>query len=473
MICLIKKLFKYIGIKNLIILLVLCLLASFFLTISPYFLSDYKINKYFIICFILGSFFLLIFSFLATKLFGNLNYNLKKDAFDNFLKVGNKNDFLLLDIDGSILKKGIFSLTALILSLIIMFLLNFCLTIIFLIFLICILFLCKIFKLKLMKEDMYTQFFSENVISSLPIIKQYGKEKEERKRFSYLCDNNLKVYEKNNIYICIITILNKIFIGFGCVLIIFISGITYLLYFLIFSLCLNNLNSFLFYVKKNKINDLELLDKKEDGIRHDVKGEIEFKNVSFYRGNKVILENLSFKINKGQVAIISSTPSEKEAIISLINKFYLPSKGDILIDGVSTKKININSLKKNVCTDFKEPYFFNGTIKENLRYNALRDKRKLESIGIHNIILKFPSGYDFEIKSYPSNIDRNERYLLSLARAILTNSKILLLGNDEFLDFKTKKTLILGLKEINKNTIILFSNNQISLNDVDKIIVIK
>ncbi|MFN3699772.1 MAG: ABC transporter ATP-binding protein, partial [Dictyoglomus sp.] len=111
----------------------------------------------------------------------------------------------------------------------------------------------------------------------------------------------------------------------------------------------------------------------EDAKDMEIKGEIEFKNVSFsYDGKRKVLDNISFKVKPGEkVALVGHTGAGKTTIVNLLCRFYDPQEGEILIDGVNIKKIRLESLRKQIAVMFQDTFLFSGSILDNIRYGRL------------------------------------------------------------------------------------------------------
>ena len=166
----------------------------------------------------------------------------------------------------------------------------------------------------------------------------------------------------------------------------------------------------------------------------EVKGDVEFKNVSFgYDESKTIINDFSAKVKSGEkVAIVGPTGAGKTTIVKLLMHFYDINSGNILIDKHDINEITTKDLRKNISMVLQDTWLFNGTIKENLKYgcpDATDDEVILaaKSANVHNFIMTLPDKYDTIIDEETSNISQGQKQLLTIARAILADSKILIL----------------------------------------------
>ncbi len=168
--------------------------------------------------------------------------------------------------------------------------------------------------------------------------------------------------------------------------------------------------------------------------KNEVKGDIEFKNIEFtYDGNTTpTIKNFSAKATAGEkIAIVGPTGAGKTTIVNLLMKFYEINKGDILIDGVSTKELSRENIHSLFTMVLQDTWIFDGTIKENIIYNRKnisddRVKEVCEVVGLDHFIKTLPKGYDSEI-SESESISAGQRQLLTIARGMIEDAPFLIL----------------------------------------------
>jgi len=172
----------------------------------------------------------------------------------------------------------------------------------------------------------------------------------------------------------------------------------------------------------------------EDAVElGDIKGEIEFRNVWFaYVGENWVLKDVSFKVKPGEkVAIVGTTGAGKTTIISLILGFYKHQKGEILIDGVPLSKINMKELRKAVGTVRQDVFLFQGDIETNVRlYNDISREKVIEAaqtVNASKFIDLLPDKYEEPVNQRGTTLSEGQRQLLSFARALVMDPKILVL----------------------------------------------
>lgn len=172
--------------------------------------------------------------------------------------------------------------------------------------------------------------------------------------------------------------------------------------------------------------------KKKRKIRR-IKGDVEFKNVSFgYDKGKTIIHDFSAKVKAGQkVAIVGPTGAGKTTLVNLLMRFYEINKGEILIDGVSTKKLSRQTVHDLFSMVLQDTWVFEGTIKENIVYSKdnVSDEEVIaacKSIGFDHFVRTLPKGYETILDSQ-TTISAGQKQLLTIARAMIQNSPMLIL----------------------------------------------
>lgn len=165
-----------------------------------------------------------------------------------------------------------------------------------------------------------------------------------------------------------------------------------------------------------------------------VQGYVEFKHVDFaYNEDEQVIEDLSFKVNRGQiVAIVGPSGAGKSTIASLLPRFYDVTNGSIVIDGMDIRNVTLNSLREQVGIVPQETLLFNGSVYDNILYGRLdATKEEVEAAAkaanAHDFIMGLPEGYDTMLGDRGVNISGGQRQRISIARAILKNPQILIL----------------------------------------------
>lgn len=225
--------------------------------------------------------------------------------------------------------------------------------------------------------------------------------------------------------------------------------------------------------------DIEDLEASE--LMPKIKGTVEFKNVTFgYEQHLPVLHDVSFKIKPGEtIALVGPTGAGKTTITSLISRFYDTNSGEVLIDGKNVKTVNLNSLRSQMGIMLQDTFLFSDTIKENIRYGKLdaTDEEIIaaaKAVSAHDFIMKLEKGYDTQVNERGSRLSVGQRQLISFARALLANPRILIL--DEATSNIDTATEILVQKGINKllhgRTSFVIAHRLSTIRDCDKIMVI-
>lgn len=217
-----------------------------------------------------------------------------------------------------------------------------------------------------------------------------------------------------------------------------------------------------------------------DGIvnNDDINGYVEFKNVSFKYSKHQVLKNVSFTAKPNQItAIVGKTGSGKTTLFNLLLRMYRVNDGKILIDRINIYDYSRDVFNSNVSIVNQKTFIFNMSIRTNLSLIDSNKKRQIDAckrVGIHDFIMSLPDGYSTILKEDATNISGGQKQLLSLARALLTSSKIILLDEvTSSLDPSTTDKIINLLDDLKTDhTIIVITHNKDLMRRADKLIVL-
>lgn len=225
----------------------------------------------------------------------------------------------------------------------------------------------------------------------------------------------------------------------------------------------------------------EYLENFEEGkVLEKVEGKIEFKNVWFaYEGENWILKNISFTIEPGQsVAFVGKTGSGKTTITNLINRFYEIQKGEILLDGINIKDINLRSLREKIGVILQDPFVFARSIKDNIQLNKnFSDEyimKTVELASAEEFVNSLPNGIDEISHERGSSYSSGQKQLLAFARIFAHNPSIFILDEATAnIDTKTEELVQKSVARISKEKTSIFIAHRLStIVNVDKIIVL-
>ncbi|MFC7687731.1 ABC transporter ATP-binding protein [Ureibacillus sp. GCM10028918] len=211
-------------------------------------------------------------------------------------------------------------------------------------------------------------------------------------------------------------------------------------------------------------------------------GDVEFRSVGFhYQPTKPVLHQLSFRAKAGEtIAFVGPTGSGKTTIIQLLNRFYDPTSGEILIDGHDIKQYEMANLRNHIGVVLQDTYLFSGTVRENIRYGKLdatdeEVERAAKTAYAHNFIKYLPQGYDTLLVSGGMNLSQGQRQLIAIARAILEDPDILILDEaTSSVDTMTEVHIQKGLNNLMLGrTSFVIAHRLKTIENADQILVIK
>ncbi|ASW43613.1 ABC transporter ATP-binding protein [Clostridium isatidis] len=223
--------------------------------------------------------------------------------------------------------------------------------------------------------------------------------------------------------------------------------------------------------EKEKENSIEL---------KNIEGKIEFNNVSFSYEDKLVLDGLNLKVEKGKMlALVGPSGGGKSTFCNLIPRFYDVAEGDILIDGTSIYDVTLESLRRNIGIVQQDVFLFTGTIKENILYgnHNATDKEVIEAAkkaNIHDFIMSLPNGYDTYIGERGVKLSGGQKQRISIARVFLKNPPILILDEaTSALDNATEYMIQKALEELcHGRTTIVVAHRLSTIKNADEIIVL-
>ena len=213
----------------------------------------------------------------------------------------------------------------------------------------------------------------------------------------------------------------------------------------------------------------------------DIKGDVEFKNICFkYENGQEVLKDFNLKVEAGKtIAIVGETGAGKSTIVNLLCRFYEPTSGELLIDGVDYRKRSLGWLHSKLGYVLQAPHLFEGTIEENIRYGNLSATREeiIEAAKLVNadeFIQSFKDGYDTKVGEGGNRLSTGQKQLISFARAVLAKPSIFILDEaTSSIDTETEKIIQYGIENIMKGkTSFVIAHRLSTIVNADRIIVI-
>lgn len=214
----------------------------------------------------------------------------------------------------------------------------------------------------------------------------------------------------------------------------------------------------------------------------EMDGSVEFRDVTFgYNPDRPVLKNVSFRVNPGEtVALVGPSGSGKSSAMALVHRFYDVQQGQVLVGGHDVRDLTQESLGRQVAMVLQEPYLFTGTVFENIRYHkteATRDKviEAAKAVGAHDFIMSLADGYEAQLGERGDNLSLGQRQLISFARAIVADAKILVLDEataniDSYTEMQIQKALI---KLLEGRTGLVIAHRLATIRGADRIIVLQ
>jgi ATP-binding cassette subfamily B multidrug efflux pump len=217
-------------------------------------------------------------------------------------------------------------------------------------------------------------------------------------------------------------------------------------------------------------------------LSKDMDGSVEFRDVVFgYSPKHPVLKHVSFKVKPGEtVALVGPTGSGKSSCMSLIHRFYDVQQGQVLVGGHDVRALTQDSLGDQIAMVLQEPFLFTGTVFENIRYHKLEATREkvieaAKAVGAHDFIMRLPDGYDSMLGERGGNLSLGQRQLLSFARALVADAKILVLDEataniDSYTEMLIQKALVTLLEG---RTGLVIAHRLATIREADRIIVLQ
>ena len=347
--------------------------------------------------------------------------------------------------------------------------------------------------------------FVEEMSSGQKTIRAYNREADVIDRFSAKNDETVTAYYKAEYYGSVVGPSVNFMNNLSLSLVSVFGAALYLKQLITIA----NISSFVLYSRKfsgpineiaNIISELQstlsaaervfaLLDEEPEPVdcigmkeAENVRGEVELSDVSFgYTPETTVIKNLSLKVKSGDlVAIVGPTGAGKTTLVNLLMRFYDINSGSICIDGTDVSEITRKSMRLAYSMVLQDTWLFHGTVFDNIAYGkegATREdvERACRDAGIHDYILTLPQGYDTVLIDGGTNISKGQKQLLTIARAMLADAKLLILDEaTSNVDTRTEKQIQKTMRKLmDGKTCFVIAHRLSTVRDADVILVVK
>ena len=360
----------------------------------------------------------------------------------------------------------------------------------------------KRFHLQWVKSDKLNSSL-QDVISGMRVVKSFGKEQAESEKFKNLNAEYCAVQSRNEVFWASLFPMLSFIMSMGIYFVIYMGGIRVL----DGRMSVGALMQFQSYVwmlygplmwmthlprritemitSMERIYDVldeePLIGNKPNAIKHDIEGEVEFRNVSFgYRPYEPVLQNISLKVKKGEmIGLVGASGTGKSTMINLIMRLYEVDDGEILIDGININDMDAGYYHSQIGVVLQENFLFSGTIFNNIKFSkpdATEEEviRAAKMANAHDFIIKTPDGYNTYVGEHGHNLSGGERQRIAIARAILNNPRLLILDEaTSSLDTESEYLIHKALERLTEGrTTFAIAHRLSTLRGADRLVVI-
>lgn len=343
----------------------------------------------------------------------------------------------------------------------------------------------------------------QDVISGMRVVKSYGKEEAERRKFNKLADEFCRVQSRNETFWAIFNPMISFIMGAGVMFVIYFGGMDVLggemtpgelLQFVTYTSLLYQYLNWMTSMPRdlmNLINGIErindvmsqeiYIEDSKNPVDLDIEGEIEFKHATFgYKSYQPVLEDINLKIKKGEmIGIVGASGTGKSTLINLLMRLYEVDDGNLIVDGHDIKDIRAEKFHSQIGVVLQETFLFSGTILNNIKFS--RPDATYEEVvmaaklaNAHDFISKTPDGYNTYVGEKGFTLSGGERQRIAIARAILNKPKLLILDEaTASLDTESEFMIQKALDRLTENrTTFAIAHRLSTLKNADRLMVI-
>lgn len=343
----------------------------------------------------------------------------------------------------------------------------------------------------------------QDVISGMAVVKSYGQETKEAEGFDEAAEEFAVIERGNETFFAIFFPILTFLLGLGSYLVTFFGGRATLMgemtpgelmQFITYSGMLYGYVGWISNMPRHFVNLITSMERisdvmnqelaisdGEDSIDLDIQGNVEFRHASFgYKSYQPVLEDISLEVKKGEmIGLVGASGTGKSTMINLIMHLYEIDDGELLIDGVDIRKIKLEKFHSQIGVVLQENFLFAGTIYNNIRF-AKQDAtyeeivRAAKMANAHDFICQTPDGYNTYVGEHGYNLSGGERQRIAIARAILSNPRLLILDEaTASLDTESEYMIQKALGRLTEGrTTFAIAHRLSTLKDADRLVVI-
>lgn len=343
----------------------------------------------------------------------------------------------------------------------------------------------------------------QDVISGMAVVKSYGQEIRESENFDLAVEENAEIERGNETFFAVFFPILTFLLGLGSYLVTFFGGrlalrgtmtAGELMQFITYAGMLYGYVGWISNMPRHLMNLITSMERISDVMNQepdivdgaeaaevDIRGEVEFRNVSFgYKSYQPVLQNIELKVQKGEmIGLVGASGTGKSTLINLIMHLYEVDDGELLIDGVDIKKIRLEKYHSQIGVVLQENFLFAGTIYNNIRF-AKQDAtyeeviRAAKMANAHDFICQTPDGYNTYVGEHGYNLSGGERQRIAIARAILSNPRLLILDEaTASLDTESEYLIQKALERLTRGrTTFAIAHRLSTLKDANRLVVI-